>query len=95
MRQRLALERALLHDPRLLLLDEPFTGLDGPSTSALASRLTGLAAAGRLVMLATHEVDLADDVLTRALILRDGRVVDDISGRGWRHAYRTALSRES
>ena len=95
MRQRLALERALLHDPRLLLLDEPFTGLDGPSTSALASRLTHLAAAGRLVMLATHEVDLADDVLTRALILLDGRVVDDISGRGWRHAYRTALSRES
>ena len=95
MRQRLALERALLHDPRLLLLDEPFTGLDGPSTSALAVRLTHLAGAGRLVMLATHEVDLADDVLTRALILREGRVVDDISGRGWRHAYRGALSRES
>lgn len=95
MRQRLALERALLHDPRLLLLDEPFTGLDGPSTAALALRLTRLAGDGRLVMLATHEVDLADDVLTRALILRDGRLVDDISGRGWRHAYRAALSRES
>ena len=95
MRQRLALERALLHDPRLLLLDEPFTGLDGPSTAALALRLTRLAGEGRLVILATHEVDLADDVLTRALILREGRLVDDISGRGWRHAYRTALSRES
>ena len=95
MRQRLALERALLHDPRLLLLDEPFTGLDGPSTAALALRLTRLAGEGRLVMLATHEVDLADDVLTRALILREGRLVEDISGRGWRHAYRTALSRES
>ena len=95
MRQRLALERALLHDPRLLLLDEPFTGLDGPSSVALASRLSRLAGEGRLVMLATHEVDLADDVLTRALILRDGRLVDDISGRDWRQAYRAAMSRES
>jgi heme ABC exporter ATP-binding subunit CcmA len=95
MRQRLALERALLHDPRLLLLDEPFTGLDGPSTAALGSRLSRLAAEGRVVMLATHEVDLAEDVLTRALILRDGRLVDDISGRDWRRAYRAALSRES
>ena len=95
MRQRLALERALLHDPRLLLLDEPFTGLDGPSSVALASRLSRLAGEGRLVMLATHEVDLADDVLTRALILRDGRLVDDISGCDWRQAYRAAMSRES
>ncbi len=95
MRQRLALERALLHDPRLLLLDEPFTGLDGPSTAALALRLARLAGEGRLVMLATHEVDLADDVLSRAIILRDGRLIDDISGSGWRHAYRSALSRES
>jgi heme ABC exporter ATP-binding subunit CcmA len=95
MRQRLALERALLHDPRLLLLDEPFTGLDGPSTMTLATRLTRLAAEGRLVILATHEVDLADDVLTRALILRDGRLVDEVGGHGWRQAYRAALTRES
>jgi heme ABC exporter ATP-binding subunit CcmA len=95
MRQRLALERALLHDPRLLLLDEPFTGLDGPSTMTLATRLTRLAAEGRLVILATHEVDLADDVLTRALILRDGRRVDEVGGHGWRQAYRAALTRES
>jgi len=95
MRQRLALERALLHRPRLLLLDEPFTGLDGPSTTALAARLSRLAGEGHLVMLATHDIDLADDVLTRALILREGRLVDDIGGRGWRQAYRASLSRES
>ena len=95
MRQRLALERALLHGPRLLLLDEPFTGLDGPSSRALASRLAELAAAGHIVILATHEFGLADDVLTRALVLRDGRLVAAVDGRGWQRAYHDALARES
>jgi heme ABC exporter ATP-binding subunit CcmA len=91
MRQRLALERAMLHDPRLLLLDEPFTGLDGVSAGALAGRLTELAGEGRIVVMATHEVALADDVLSRALILHDGRIVADAPGRDWRAAYREAL----
>ena len=94
MRQRLALERALIHRPRLILLDEPFTGLDGPSADALASRLRALAQAGTLVLLATHDVDLADHVLDRALVLQNGRLTDVVSGAGWRAAYRAALGRE-
>lgn len=74
MRQRLALERALLHDPRLLLLDEPFTGLDQASTAALVTRIRRLAGEGRIVVLATHDLALVEGVLTRAVILRDGRM---------------------
>jgi heme exporter protein A len=74
MRQRLALERALLHDPRLLLLDEPFTGLDHHASVAMADRLVALAAEGRIVLLATHDLDLAARVITRAAILQDGRL---------------------
>jgi heme exporter protein A len=74
MRQRLALERALLHEPRLLLLDEPFTGLDDASTRALVERLKGLSAAGTIVLVTTHDLDVIDGVLDQAIFLRDGRV---------------------
>ena len=74
MRQRLALERALIHRPRLVLLDEPFTGLDGASADVLRERLRVLASHGCLVLFATHEFGLADDVLDRAAIMRAGRI---------------------
>jgi heme exporter protein A len=75
MRQRLALERALVHAPRLLLLDEPFTGLDQSSSAALVARLRGLCQAGCLIIVATHDLEVAEGLLTRALYLRNGRLV--------------------
>src|SRR5205823_2750739 len=54
MRQRLALERSLLHAPRLVLFDEPFTGLDDRAVSLISDRLRVLASGGAIVMLATH-----------------------------------------
>ncbi len=75
MRQKVALERALLHRPRLLLLDEPFTGLDQASAAALVSRLRAHQAAGCLVIVATHDLDVVDGLLTRVLFLRNGRLV--------------------
>ena len=73
MRQRVALERALIHRPRLVLLDEPFTGLDDASASALLARLRALREAGAIVVVATHDLELADGLLDHALFLRDGR----------------------
>jgi heme exporter protein A len=75
MRQRLALERALLHAPQLVLLDEPFTGLDDASTVGLIARLKELRSGGRIVLVATHDLDTAEEVLDRAVVLRDGRLV--------------------
>ena len=79
MRQRAGLERALIHSPRLVLLDEPFTGLDDASASALVERLRALRSEGRIVILATHDLDLADGLLDQALFLREGRMVHAVA----------------
>jgi len=93
MRQRLTLERALLHDPRLLLLDEPFTGLDDASTSGLVARLLELKARGGIVLVATHDLEVIDGVIDRAVVLRDGRVVEmPGSGGSLRERFRLAGS---
>ena len=78
MRQRVGLERVLLHEPRLVLLDEPFTGLDDVSSRALLERLTGLKARGSIVLLSTHDLDLAAALLDRAVVLREGRVIAEL-----------------
>jgi heme exporter protein A len=93
MRQRLALERALIHDPRLVLLDEPFTGLDDQSTNALVDRLRGLKSRGTILLVTTHDLDVVDGVLDRAVILRDGRLAAIEVGAGrLRERYRAAAA---
>ncbi len=91
MRQRLALERALLHEPRLVLLDEPFTGLDDGATMALRARLTDLRTAGCIVLLATHDLETIDGVADRAVLLGGGRLIllDGLPG-SLRDRYRRA-----
>ena len=92
MRQRLALERALLHSPRLLLLDEPFTGLDDASTMALIARLRELRTDGCIMLVATHDLDVGEAVLDRAVILQDGRLIaSEPDVRGLRKRYQDRL----
>jgi heme exporter protein A len=74
MRQRLALERALLHDPRLLLLDEPFTGLDEGARDALRERLRSVRAAGTIVILTTHDIAAIANLTDASVTLVDGRL---------------------
>ena len=74
MSQRLALARALLHEPDLLLLDEPFSGLDPDAVERLQQQLLELRAAGHSIVLATHDVDRAVPVASRVAILHRGRI---------------------
>jgi heme exporter protein A len=75
--QRLAIARGLVHDPPVVLLDEPFTGLDPTSADRLAGRVRALAAAGRAVVLVTHDLAQAAALGDRALLLVRGRAAFD------------------
>lgn len=96
MRQRLALERTLLHDPKLVLLDEPFTGLDEASARTLSNRLLDLARNGCIVLLSTHDLDIADGLVDRSVMLQNGRMIElDGGGGSLRERYRAALDQGS
>src|SRR6266545_4058604 len=82
MRQRLALERALLHRPRLVLLDEPFTGLDDAATDALRERLRELRSEGCIVLVATHDLETIDGLADRAVLLLGGKLDTIPDGAG-------------
>jgi heme exporter protein A len=74
MRQRLALERSLIHEPRLMLLDEPFTGLDETARDALRARLRSAREAGAIVILTTHDTAAIEGLADAAVSLVDGRL---------------------
>ena len=75
MRQRLALARALLPDPPLVVLDEPTVGLDPQSSRDLRDRVRELKAQGRTVLLTTHYMEEADQLCDRVAIVDHGRIV--------------------
>ncbi len=75
MRQRLSLARALLHRPPILLLDEPFNGLDIYAAEMLKNLLTALIAADTTVLLTTHDLDFARSQAHQLMVLQNGKLV--------------------
>ena len=94
MRQRLAVARAFMHEPEVLLLDEPFTALDDRAIAVLQSLLADAHATGRTIILSTHQLREALEVATHVALIQRGRLafsgersqqmIDDL---GW--LYRT------
>ncbi len=92
MRQRLSLARALLSSPSLVLLDEPFTGIDRGGQALVWDLLRELKAQGCIVVVVTHVLDVPEDVFTRTLVLDRGGVrVDRPVGDGLVAAYEAGV----
>src|SRR2546428_11478659 len=94
--QRAAIAKALIHDPSVLLLDEPFTGLDLAAAAELRVLLGELRGAGRVLVLATHNVDEGAELATHVAFQQRGRFLQfgprgTRSGREIAEAYRRAV----
>ena len=74
MRQKILLSAALLHNPDLLILDEPLSGLDVTTALVLRELVEGLAARGRMILYSSHVLDVLEKVCSQVLILCKGRV---------------------
>jgi heme ABC exporter ATP-binding subunit CcmA len=83
MQQRLAIARAFLHDPAILLLDEPFTGLDQTGTEFLKGFLRQAHARGKTCLMATHDASSGYELADRLVVVENGVVALDISRRSF------------
>jgi ABC-2 type transport system ATP-binding protein len=79
MRQKMLLAAALLHNPDLILLDEPFSGLDVGTALVLRGLIEELAARGKVVLFSSHELETVERVCSHVVILHRGKIVADDS----------------
>jgi ABC-2 type transport system ATP-binding protein len=79
MRQKILIAAAIVHNPELVLLDEPFSGLDVGSALVLRSLIQEVAARGKVVLFSSHELDTVERVCSHVVILHRGKVVADDS----------------
>lgn len=84
MRQKVLIAAAILHNPALVLLDEPFSGLDIASALVLRGLIQEFATRGKVVLFSSHELDTVERVSNRIVIVHRGRIVADDSIEGLR-----------
>jgi heme exporter protein A len=95
MQQRLALGRAVLHDPDVMLLDEPYTGLDQDASSMLDGVLKTVAAQGRTVVMASHDLARAEELATRFDVLSQGIIAASATHRQLRKSNLLAFYKQA
>jgi ABC-2 type transport system ATP-binding protein len=75
MRQKVLIAAAVLHNPRIVILDEPFSGLDVSAARVLKAFVRSIAADGKMVVFSSHVLEVVEQVCSRVVILKDGHVV--------------------
>jgi ABC-2 type transport system ATP-binding protein len=75
MRQKVLIAAAVLHNPRILILDEAFSGLDVSAARVLKAFVRALADEGKIVVFSSHVLEVVEQVCSRVVILKDGRMV--------------------
>jgi len=75
MRQKILVAAAVLHNPRIVILDEPFSGLDVSAARVLKGFVRALAADGKMVVFSSHVLEVVEQVCSRVVILKDGKIV--------------------
>ena len=75
MRQKIAIISALIHEPKLLVLDEPFVGLDPKATFTLKEIMRDMCGKGSAVFFSTHVLDVAEKLCNRVVIIKEGRII--------------------
>ncbi len=98
MQQRLALARCLIHDPEVVLLDEPFTGLDPHSATTFRTTLDTLRTRGRTLLVVTHDLARGLELCDRWMILAQGRIAAagtaaEVAGPGFERLYLDSIDR--
>ncbi len=92
MRQRMSLARALLHDPKILLLDEPFSNVDVHSAAEMVALLKSMRDAGKTILVVTHQAPLLEGVADEFIWMQAGQIIDRTASARTTSAVRAAGS---
>jgi ABC-2 type transport system ATP-binding protein len=94
MKQKIMMLAALLHDPDVLVLDEPFSGLDVSSILIFRRLLRSLAAAGKAILLSSHDLEITEKICSRVLVIYKSRLVANDSVENLRHTMKLSSLEE-